>query len=66
VETIRGYLSRFENLQTIRRNGTHQYNNQDHAMLAGRRAARNVLGERRDVWSVNTESSYLEDQAVGG
>ena len=66
VETIRGYLSRFENLQTIGRNGTHRYNNQDHAMQAGRLAARNVLGERHDVWSVNGEASYLEDQAAGG
>ena len=66
VETIRGYLARFENLQTIGRNGTHRYNNQDHAMLAGRLAARNVLGERLDVWAVNAESSYLEDQPVGG
>jgi len=66
VETIRGYLSRFENLQTIGRNGTHRYNNQDHAMMAGRLAARNVLGERHDVWSVNGEASHLEDQAAGG
>jgi protoporphyrinogen oxidase len=66
VETIRGYLSRFENLQTIGRNGTHRYNNQDHAMLAGKLAARNVLGERLDVWAVNAESSYLEDQPAGG
>ena len=66
VERIRGYLARFENLQTIGRNGTHQYNNQDHAMLSGRLAARNVLGERHDVWAVNAEPSYLEDQPIGG
>ena len=66
VETIRGYLARFENLQTIGRNGTHRYNNQDHAMLAGQLAARNVLGERHDVWAVNTEASYIEDSPVGG
>jgi protoporphyrinogen oxidase len=66
VDRIRGYLARFENLQTIGRNGTHRYNNQDHAMLAGRFAARNVLGERHDVWAVNAEPSYLEAQAVGG
>ena len=66
VERIRGYLARFENLQTIGRNGTHRYNNQDHAMLSGRLAARNVLGERHDVWVVNAEPSYLEDQPIGG
>jgi len=66
VERIREYLARFENLQTIGRNGTHRYNNQDHAMLAGRLAARNVLGERHDVWAVNAEPSCLEDQPAGG
>jgi protoporphyrinogen oxidase len=66
VEAIRGYLARFENLQTVGRNGTHRYNNQDHAMLAGRLAARNVLGERHDVWAVNTEASYIEDAPAGG
>ncbi len=29
-------------------------------------AARNILGERHDVWSINTDGSYLEDQPTGG
>jgi protoporphyrinogen oxidase len=60
VRTIRDYLARFSNLQTIGRNGTHRYNNQDHSTLAGLMAARNILGERHDVWSINTDGSYLE------
>lgn len=57
---IREYLDGFENLQTIGRNGLHRYNNQDHSMLTGVYAARNLAGERHDVWSVNTEMEYHE------
>jgi protoporphyrinogen oxidase len=64
VETIRRYLDTFENLQTIGRNGMHRYNNQDHSMLTGILAARNVLGERHDLWTVNTDRSYYEEQRV--
>jgi hypothetical protein len=31
-------------------------------MLTGILAARNLLGEGHDLWSVNTEQSYLEVQ----
>jgi protoporphyrinogen oxidase len=59
--TIRKYLASFANLQTIGRNGLHRYNNQDHSMLTGIYAARNILGEDHDVWAVNTEQEYHED-----
>jgi protoporphyrinogen oxidase len=62
LECVKGYLSGFENLQTIGRNGLHRYDNQDHAMLTGMFAARNiVLGVKNDVWSVNTEQQYHEE-----
>ena len=67
LQVLRDYLNRFENLQTIGRNGLHRYNNMDHSMLTGLYAARNVLGAqpKLDVWSVNAETSYHEDgQAV--
>jgi hypothetical protein len=64
VERIREGLAPFTNLQTIGRNGMHRYNNQDHSMLTGMLAARNVLGERHDLWDVNTERSYYEEQQV--
>jgi protoporphyrinogen oxidase len=60
VNTVRQYLGTFSNFQTIGRNGLHRYNNQDHSMLTGVYAARNVTGERNDVWSVNTDKEYLE------
>ena len=58
---IRDYLDGIENLQTIGRNGLHRYNNQDHSMLTGLLAARNVAGENHDLWQVNTERSYYEE-----
>ena len=64
VERIREGLSGFANLQTIGRNGMHRYNNQDHSMLTGMLAARNVMGEQHDLWDVNTERSYYEEQQV--
>ena len=64
VATIRQYLETFSNLQTIGRNGLHRYNNQDHSMLTGVYAAGNILGERHDVWSVNVEKEYHEEERV--
>jgi hypothetical protein len=38
----------------------HRYNNQDHAMMTGFLAARNVMGSRHDLWAVNDDAEYLE------
>lgn len=61
VTTVRRYLESLANFQTIGRNGLHRYNNQDHSMLTGVYAARNIVGEQNDVWSVNTETEYQEE-----
>jgi protoporphyrinogen oxidase len=61
LNIVRDYLGHFENFQTIGRNGQHRYNNQDHSMLTGLYAARNIMGEKHDIWSVNTEQSYHEE-----
>ena len=61
VDIIRQALSRFENLQVVGRNGMHKYNNQDHSMLTGILAARNLDGEKNDVWRVNGDAEYLEE-----
>ena len=61
LAVLQDYLEGFENLQTVGRNGMHRYNNQDHSMLTGLLAAKNILGDRHDLWSVNTERSYHED-----
>jgi protoporphyrinogen oxidase len=62
VQTIRGYLHSFTNLQTCGRNGLHHYNNQDHSMWTAILATMNLVdGAKNDVWSVNTEADYLEE-----
>ncbi|MEP7355922.1 MAG: NAD(P)/FAD-dependent oxidoreductase [Anaerolineales bacterium] len=64
LETIKNYLAGFENLQTVGRNGMHKYNNQDHSMLTAMLAVRNLLGEKHDLWNVNTERSYHEEMRL--
>ncbi len=61
LQTIRSYLSGFENLQSVGRNGTHRYNNMDHSMLSGILAAENVLGAGHDSWQVNSVPVYHEE-----
>lgn len=61
VERIRRYVDSIPNLQTIGRNGQHRYNNQDHSMLTGILAARNVMGKSHDIWDVNVEQEYHEE-----
>ncbi|MEG5041833.1 MULTISPECIES: NAD(P)/FAD-dependent oxidoreductase [unclassified Microcoleus] len=64
LQVLEGFVKGIENLQTIGRNGMHRYNNQDHSMLTGMLAVRNILGEKHDLWDVNTERSYYEDFSV--
>jgi protoporphyrinogen oxidase len=61
---VRAWLATLENFQTVGRNGLHRYNNQDHSMLTAMLAARNILGEDHDLWSVNVERSYHEEFQV--
>jgi protoporphyrinogen oxidase len=65
LAVIREYVSGLENFQTIGRNGLHRYNNQDHAMLTGMLAVRNMmLGEKNDLWSVNADQEYHEELRI--
>ena len=57
---IREFLGGLENLQLVGRNGMHRYNNQDHSMLTGMLAARNIQGANFDLWDVNVEQEYHE------
>jgi protoporphyrinogen oxidase len=62
LATVRDFVDGLENFQTVGRNGLHRYNNQDHAMLTGMLAVRNlVLGEHNDLWRVNTDQEYHEE-----
>ena len=62
LATVKNFVSRVENYQTIGRNGLHRYNNQDHSMVTGMLAVRNLTtGEHHDLWSVNTDQEYHEE-----
>jgi protoporphyrinogen oxidase len=62
VAEIRRWLDGIENLQQVGRNGLHRYNNSDHSMLCAIRAVENVLhGMNHDIWAVNAESAYHEE-----
>ena len=64
LQAIRNYLDNFNNLQTIGRSGMHRYNNMDHSMQTGILAAKNCCGEHHDLWAVNEEKSYLEEERI--
>lgn len=58
------YLSSIENLYCVGRNGQHRYNNIDHSMCTSFEAVKNILTGNKDksnVWSVNTEKEYHEE-----
>jgi protoporphyrinogen oxidase len=62
VDTIRSWVDGVSNLQQVGRNGLHRYNNSDHSMLTAMRAVDNIVhGRRHDLWAVNAESVYLEE-----
>lgn len=61
MDRIRSWLGRFDNLSTVGRNGQHRYNNQDHSMLTGLLAARNIDGGSHNLWSVNAEPVFHEE-----
>ena len=64
LEVVRDFLSTVPNLQLVGRNGMHRYNNQDHSMLTGILAARNVSGAHFDLWNLNVDSDYLEAGSI--
>jgi protoporphyrinogen oxidase len=43
LKVLQSFISNIENLHSIGRNGLHRYDNQDHAMLTGIKAARELL-----------------------
>jgi hypothetical protein len=62
VDAIREWLETISNLQQVGRNGLHRYNNSDHSMLTAIRAVDNIVnGADHDIWAVNAESVYHEE-----
>jgi protoporphyrinogen oxidase len=63
VATIRGWLRGLSGLQQVGRNGLHRYNNSDHSMLTAIRAVENLCdGSAHDIWAVNADEEYLEEE----
>ena len=42
----------------------HKYNNADHSMLTAMMAVANMRGANHDVWAVNTDFDYHEEQKL--
>ena len=61
LAVVRDFLETVPNLQLVGRNGQHRYNNQDHSMLAGLLAARNILGANFNLWDLNTDQDFQEE-----
>ena len=61
--TIRSWLDGLDNFIQVGRNGLHRYNNSDHSMLTAMRAVDNLVkGTEHDIWAVNAESAYHEEE----
>ncbi len=68
IDKIVSYLDKYNNLICIGRNGQHRYNNMDHSMMTGIKAAEYILDGakdkalKRDIWNVNIEKEYHEEK----
>ena len=51
------------NVYPVGRNGMHKYNNQDHSMYTAMLTVENILGANHDVWAVNVEEDYHEEES---
>ncbi len=68
IDVLRDWLQSVPNLYCVGRNGQHRYNNMDHSMLTALYTADLLCGgavTQRDIWSVNTETSYQESSDDG-
>lgn len=66
LANIKSYLAKFTNLQPVGRYGMFKYNNMDHSILTGIYAVRNAMGEKYDIWSINTDMMYQESGKLDG
>jgi protoporphyrinogen oxidase len=67
LKPVEAYLSTIKGFHAIGRYGAFKYNNQDHSILMGLLAAKNILeaGPRMDLWSVNTDyEAYQESTRI--
>ncbi len=65
VKVLREWLTtEVPDVHPIGRNGMHKYNNQDHSMLTAMLTVSNITeGTDHDIWSVNVEADYHEQDS---
>ncbi len=64
-QEIQDYVSTYDNLFLVGRNGMHKYNNQDHSMLTAMVCVDNIasgIKTKENIWDVNTEMEYHEEK----
>ena len=65
VDALRTWLAtNTPNVHPVGRNGMHKYNNQDHSMLTAMLVVENILGADHDIWAVNVDAEYHEEEAA--
>ena len=64
LDRVREFIDPIPNLHTVGRNGMHKYKNQDHSMLTAMMAIWNMQGAAHDIWAVNTDFEYHEEQKL--
>jgi len=64
LDVLRSHIDPIPNLHTVGRNGMHKYNNQDHSMLTAMMTVWNMQGASHDIWNVNTDFEYHEEQKL--
>lgn len=61
LKVVKAYLAGFKNLICVGRSGLFRYNNQDHALEMGIRAAMRIIsGKKDDIEAVSAERQYFE------
>lgn len=66
LDKVRAHVDPIRNLHLVGRNGLHKYNNQDHSMLTAMMTVWNMEGAEHDIWAVNTDFEYHEEQKLTG
>ena len=65
LSPIRDYLGSIKGLHVIGRYGAYKYNNQDHSILMGMRAAENIVRNAGfDLWDINTDYEVYQESSV--
>jgi protoporphyrinogen oxidase len=65
LKEIIAFVKTIDNVIPIGRNGAFKYNNQDHSILMGLLAAREIItGEPQNIWDINTDSEYQEKNKI--